>query len=352
MNLVNINGQDLIYRDPLVGDIHKVYPLLNLSDAYPNTWYIFEGYVYESLGEITTSADQRQGTIFKFVDEINFIPYKDDDLKKRFSLENVMPREAYEEELKLSNDMDEIMEEYLNSYELGNNLILYTETNVTASGEIFMPELRPDDDPFEKVIKSMLRYMKIVLNEYKKTVDKPHVLDNLRSALIGATKNMSITKFLLWCKVLNLDWEIRLTDACDENKSNSIGDDIWISNHQNTWVDIKPSEIKGIFVVPLTDKDDPLKRLIKLALDKKRINTKECESKCSSAHLINNMKSALKNDQKTTMLYFMSWCELLDLIFEIKVTDPKSGIYFQTIGFDLYTNADPSDLEDLPKEEL
>ena len=73
---------------------------------------------------------------------------------------------------------------------------------------------------------------------------------------------------------------------------------------------------------------------------------KDYEEKSSSDHLINNMKSALKSKQKATLLYFMSWCELLDMMYEIKVTDPETGVYFQVIGYDLYTNADEESLKD------
>ena len=86
-----------------------------------------------------------------------------------------------------------------------------------------------------------------------------------------------------------------------------------------------------------------MKKLIKLALDQKRINTKDYENKSSSAHLINNLKSGLKGDQKMTLLYFITWCELIDMIYEITVTDKESGIYFKVIGYDLYTNLESVD---------
>ena len=341
---------DWVFRDYETGEIHPV--VINPEDTSnlkKGIWYVIGNYVYECIGKINSLSDVREGVICEFNGSMSIEDYITPELQRRFSSDNVITKEDYDNEMSCTNDYDEILEEYINSYESGENLMITMANNTTSSGEIFMPELRPDDDPFEKVIKSMLRYLKIVLNDYKQNVEKAHILDNLRSALSGATKNMSVTKFLLWCKVLGLDWEIRLSNA-DDNVPNPLKEDIWVSNKKNTWVDIEPSEDKGIFVVPLKEKDDPLKRLIKLALDQKRINTKDCEDKSSSAHLINNMKSALKSDQKATMLYFMSWCELLDLIFEIKVTDPKSGVYFQTVGFDLYSNVDTSDLSEKKEE--
>lgn len=331
---------EMVFKDK-DGNMHPVYELPDITHFHRGNWYIIDGYVYECLGEISSKKDRREGTIVNFLGRNEIIPYKDKTLMKLFSADNVKPRGYYEP---ASNDMDKIMEDYLQNYESGNNLVLQTQGSATSSGEVFIPEMRPDDDPFEKIIKCALRHMKIVLNDLKKNLEKPHILDNLRSALTGATKNMSITKFLLWCKILNLDWEIRVSDA-DNDVQNPIGEDIWISNNFTPWEDIKPAT-KGIFVVPLSEKDDPLKRVIKLVLDKKRINTKACEDRCASTHLVNNMKSALKHEQKTTMLYFVAWCELLDITYRITITEP-SGVYFQVIGFDVYSNIDQSEMNDI-----
>lgn len=344
-----------VFRDPTTGEIHQVKVMPeNYDELTIGCWYIIGGYVYEYIGPINSIKEIREGVIANF-NGYRIEDYINDSLKERYSDKNVLTEEEYEKELQKSSDFDELLAEYIENYESGNNLMLHVANTTTSSGEIFIPEFRPDDDPFEKVIKSMLRYKKVVLNNYKQNVDKAHVIDNLRSALSGATKNMSITKFLLWCKVLGLKWEIRLSNAGDD-VPNPLKEDLWLSDSHDVWVDITPSEDKGVFVVPLSDesdpkkKDDPLKKLIKLALHEKRINTKDYEDKSSSAHLINNMKSALKSKQKATLLYFMSWCELLDMIFEIKVTDPETGVYFQAIGFDIYSNADPIELEESKEE--
>lgn len=334
-----------IFKDPLTGEVHPV--ILNPDVMEPlekGKWYLIGEEVYECIGEIHSVKEMRQGTISRLNGMNGIELYCDDDMKNRFSERNIIEKNEYDKSIKNSNDYDELMESYIADYEKGYNLMAGIPSTPASNGDVFMPELRPDDDPFEKVIKSMIRHMKVVLNDYKQYVEKPHILDNLRSALSGATKNMSIVKFLLWCKTLQLDWEIRLVDV--EPTDNPIGSDVVVTNQDDGWKDIQPVTEKGIFTVPLSKKDDPLKRVIKLALYKKKINTKNCEDRSSSAHLINNMKSALKNDQKMTMLYFMSWCELLDLIFEIKVTNPKTGIYFQSVGFDLYTNAKNEDTEE------
>lgn len=329
---------DWVFRDPVTKESHPVIvSLTNVIALEKGCLYLIGNYVYKCIGKIQSIKDVQQGHIVCINGNWKIEPYMDNGLKHRFSENNIITKEEYEKELNVSNNFDEIVSEYIADYEQGKNLMIRMSTN-TSSGDVFLPELTPDDDPFEKVIKSMLLHLKVVLNDYKHNVDKPHIVDNLRSALSGATKNMSITKFLLWCKVLQLDWEISVFNVDDtvEHPINTIN----VSNYNDSWQIISPAEDKSIFVVPLVEGEDPLKRIIKLALYQKQINTKDCEDKSSSAHLINNMKSALKNKQKMTMTYFMSWCELLDIMFEIKVIEPKTGVYYQVIGYDLYTNAE------------
>lgn len=330
-----------IFRDEETGDAHPVHMQLNTNELKKGDWYLdnTDGCVYECIGEISSINDISQGKIFNINEHWNIEPYVDDDLKYRFSEVHILTEEEYNKKMNNVNDFDSLLSDYIDEYESGNNRMLQISTTLTSSGEVFLPELRPDDDPFEKVIKSMLLHLKVVLNDYKQNAEKPHIIDNLRSALSGATKNMSVTKFLLWCKVLEFDWEITLVNANDM-EPNPLRHDIVVSNTNDAWMDIAPSEDKNIFVVPLAKEEDPLKRAIKLALYQKQIDTKNCEDRCSSPHLINNMKSALKNKQKMTMLYFMSWCELLDVMFKIKVTDPKSGDWYQVVGYDLYTNVE------------
>ena len=340
-----LESTDKVFLDQTTGECHKVEIMPeDFSKLTKNNWYISGDYVYEYIGEISSINEIRPGTISSFNGKhpIGNIPEDDEQLQRIYSINNVMSRHDYNNRMGRSSDLEELFEEYCVEYEKGNNLTLQAMNNVTVSGDVFMPELKPDDDPFEKVIKSMLLYKKVVLNSKKGTVEKGHVIDNLRSALNGATKHMSITKFLLWCKVLDLHWEIRLSNS-DNNIPNPLKDDLWLSDERDINMNIEPSEDKSIFIVKLEENDDPLKKLIKLALDQKRINTKDYDGKSSSAHLINNLKSGLKSKQKMTLLYFITWCELLDMIYEITVTDKESDIYFKVIGYDLYTNLESVD---------
>ena len=333
-----------MFRDKTTGEYHEVLDIpKDLSELVYDNWYIIDGYVYHYIGEIHSITNIQPGTISLFNGKYRIEYFSDDnDSKEVYSVTNIMTHDEYDSLMTSSTDLEKLLEEYCVEYEKGNNLTLQTVNTTVVSGDIFMPELKPDDDPFEKVVKSMLLYKKIVLNSRKGSVAKGHVIDNLRSALNGATKNMSITKFLLWNDVLDTDWEIRVFNS-DENIPNPLKDDLWLSNTRDINIDIEPSEDKTIFVVKLEPEDDPLKKIIKLALDQKRTNPKNYESKSSSAHLINNLKSGLKSKQKMTLLYFMTWCELMDMGYSIKITDKESGIYFQVIGYDLYTNLEQSE---------
>lgn len=335
---------NVVFRDQSTGEYHKVEPIPeDFSKLTEDSWYIVDDYVYHYIGEIYSLDNITPGTISLFNGKYRIEKFsEDDDMRKVYSKDNVISENEYDSVVSKSENFEELLEEYCVEFEKGNNLTLQTVNNVTVSGDVFIPELKPDDDPFERVIKSMLIHKKVVLNSKKGSVEKGHVIDNLRSALNGATKNMSITKFLLWCKVLDLHWEIRLSNS-DDDVPHPLKDDIWLSSDRDINIEIKPSEDKSIFTVELKPKDDPLKKLIKLALDQKRINTKDYENKSSSAHLINNLKSGLKGDQKMTLLYFITWCELIDMIYEITVTDKESGIYFKVIGYDLYTNLESVD---------
>lgn len=338
---MNQMSKDMVFRDQITGEYHEVLDLpKDLSELVYDNWYIIDGYVYHYIGEITSIRSIKPGTISLFNDRYHIEYFSEDDsLKETYCISNMITHDEYDSLMSSSTNLEKLLEEYCVEYEKGNNLTLQMINTTTVSGDVFMPELKPDDDPFEKVVKSMLLYKKIVLNSRKGSVAKGHVIDNLRSALNGATKNMSITKFLLWNDVLDTDWEIRVFNS-DDNITHPLKDDIWLSNTKDINIDIELSDDKTIFVVKLEQDDDPLKKIIKLALDQKRINPKDYESKSSSAHLINNLKSGLKskNKQKMTLLYFMTWCELMDMGYSIKITDRETGIYFQVIGYDLYTN--------------
>ena len=278
----------------------------------------------------------RPGTI-GLIGERYYVESHLKDMEELYNVKFVISKRDYDERVTSGNSLEDMMRSYSQNYKANNNLIKSGNIKIVPSGEVYIPELDPNDDPLERVIKLMLRHMKLVLNDYRDQFDKKHGLDNIKSALNGATKNMSIIKFLSWCENFELNWEIVL-DNVGPHIQSPISRPVVLSNkHPYPWADIPP-ETKDCFTVPLTEGEDPLKRGIKLVLGEKRIDLKDYKHKSPTPHLLNNMKSALKSSQKMTLPYFLNWCEIIDLIYSFKVTNPKDGIWYKLTGYDMTTN--------------
>lgn len=303
-----------------------------LSESY---FYLIGDTIYEFVGS-TSISDMKPGTI-GLIGERYYVENHSPETEELYNVKFVTPREVYESRIKGGVTLEEMVRIYSNNYNSNNNLIKSGNIKIVPSGEVYIPELNPEDDPLERVIKLMLRHMKLILNDYRDSFDKKHGLDNIKSALNGATKNMSIIKFLTWCENFELNWEITL-DNINPHVPNPIMRPVVLSNTQPyPWVNI-PEETSGCFTVPLLEGEDPLKRGIKLVLGEKMIDLRDYKHKSPTPHLLNNMKSALKSGQKMTLPYFMNWCEIVDLVYSIKVINPKDGIWYKMTGFDMTTN--------------
>jgi hypothetical protein len=306
-------------------------PSLKLDE---NHFYLVGDYVYKYKESISMKIVP-DGIITKFGDRY-FISPHDSRYEDFYNRKYITTREEYEERIR-GGSIKDTMEQYAKNYKKNKNIILSGNIKITPTGDVYMPELSPTDDPLERIIKLMLRHMKLVLNEYRGQFAKKHGLDNIKSALNGATKNMSILKFLSWCENFDLDWEITLGNS-GVDIPNPIGTTIVISSTEGyPWEDI-PEETPDCFTVPLTDGEDPLKRAVKLALYQKQIDLKEYRKKSPTQHLLNNMKSALKSKQKMTLPYFINWCEIIDMSYSFKVTNRADGIWYRITGYDMTTN--------------
>lgn len=76
-----------------------------------------------------------------------------------------------------------------------------------------------------------------------------------------------------------------------------------------------------IYVPPIKKTDDYLKKIVKAVIIKKGININRLKSKTDEKYMIPNMRSALNNDTKMSVLYFSKWMELLGCDFQIDVRD-------------------------------
>lgn len=334
----------LLIKDPIFCDPRSedVFPVVELDERPKSmdkrTFYLVGDYIYRFLGQ-TSIRDATPGSIIQFGSGFYANPHNPEDAEL-YSKKYIMSERDYNKRMRSgesSDGLEESLIEYIRNYRQENNIIQSGNIKIAPSGEVYMPEILPTDDPLERVIKLTLRHMKLVLNDYRGQFSKKHGLDNIKSALNGATKNMSILKFLSWCENFELDWEI-VFDNLDVDVMNPLQYPVVLSNTKAyPWVDI-PMESKNIFTVPLLEGEDPLKRGIKLALWQKQIDLRDYRKKSPTPYLINNMKSALKSKQKMTLPYCINWCEIIDMSYSFRVTNRTDGIWYKMTGYEMSTN--------------
>ena len=96
-------------------------------------------------------------------------------------------------------------------------------------------------------------------------------------------------------------------------------------NKKDSFVSIKDSEIlisnSDMFIPPIKDTDDPLKKIIKQAIIAKKVNISIYKNKVNNEYGLTNMKSALLRDTHMSIKYFKMWLEVLDLDFKIILKD-------------------------------
>lgn len=332
---------DAIFVDPEDGSVHEVHLISNGIDDQEIIWkegdyYVIGNYLYLFMGPCDKN-DAPDGSIYVDQGILRTKEHSgDDEGMSKYNIDNIRSGSEYQSRVSWKHGtIDDIADRYTEME--GNILDGY---NILANtGSVYIPELRDTDDPMERIIKLMIINMKLKLNEKRVSTEKEYAIDNLRSALNGATKNMSILKFLMWCSVLNLEWEFSLINAPDAPRP-MLDNPVTISSKKPLNVDIPEFvQDKRIFYVPLVEPEDPLKRLIKVAIWTLQINLKDYKDKGTSSHCINNLRSGLKGKQKMSIQGMMKWCEILDLMLVIKVTNPETGIWYKSIGYDVFTNS-------------
>lgn len=335
--------QMLLLKEPFFCDpLHdKALPVRELfttdyeKELSVDYFYLIDDTLYEYVGNVTYMDSTPNGCIFKY-GGVLYVKEHDDATVELYNERFIVEQAVYEARTGTTG-LEAALVEYAKSLHQQTNIMKAGNIKVVPSGNVYMPELLPDDDPLERIVKLMLRSMKIVLNDHRGCFDKKHQIDNIKSALNGATKNMSITKFLSWCKNFDWGWEFIFDNAYPNVPSPLSAPVVIDSMFPMPWVEIPP-ETKTCFTVPLVDGEDPLKRGIKLVLADKRIDIKDYKKKSPTPHLINNMKSALKSKQKMTMLYCLSWCEIIDLQYSFRITNKETGIWYRIVGYDVTTN--------------
>lgn len=327
-----------VFVHPKTGEVHTVHPLpdkQHYDTMIPMEYYALGSHVYRYLGDVPSRRNIPTGSIYRCRGYYGLQDYDTEEEKLLYGASHVIEQTDYEQLMTWHKDMEQTAKEYMEEYD--TNMMATNRNKLANTGDVFVPELKETDDPMERVIKLMVLHMKLKLNERRNSFDKEYGLDNLRSALNGATKNMSILKFLMWCDLLELDWEFSVINT-DDHVPHPLDEPVIIGNKTPLEEELPTKIPKGIFQVPLQKGEDPLKRLIKVAIWRKQINLKDYKGKGSTSHLINNMRSGLKGKQKMSISGMLNWCEVLDLILIVKVTNPANGIWYKAVGYDIYSN--------------
>ena len=301
-------------------------PVMKLPDDFSklryDTMYPIGEYLYRyrgQLGLVNKKYRAEAGTILKIGDVYTVVSFEDatDTEKNIFHVKNTIL------ETDESNDLDIILAEYTANYRMKNNLVVDNKKKLMNTGEYYIPELKENDDALTRIMKLMIIHVGVILNNHRGKFDKEYSLDNMRSAINGATVNMTITKFLAWCDLLNLEWEFILEDNGTDFR-NPLLEPIIISSKEPLWVECGKSE-PNIFKVPLSEGEDPLKRLIKVCIIKKHMVLADYKEKGSTPHLLNNMRSALKRSSRMMFPYFVYWCEILGVNYTLRLINPEDG---------------------------
>lgn len=77
----------------------------------------------------------------------------------------------------------------------------------------------------------------------------------------------------------------------------------------------------SIYVPTISETDDFLKKVVKWAIIQKGIDINRLKGKIPEKYQLLNMKAALQGSTKMSVLYFMSWMNLLGLDFNITISD-------------------------------
>lgn len=341
----------------------KYYPVEETPIVDPNVslniniYYRIDDLLYPYLGEATSrqgcavfESGEFPGGFYKYNGKFRVIPWKTDEEKERYSIVHICPHDPTAHIYDETITPEQAVEEYVAAYNANRNTSSKVKVRENFNGSVYIPVFRENDNGVERVLKRMIVAMGVRSSEYRKKVADDYMYDNLVSSLDCATRHTSILKILDWFKLLNVNWEFSVFSK-DLNYEYALKEPLVVkSGLPYPSADFVAADFpKEIFVVDLSDADDPFKRLIKLALYKTQIPKAVYRKKGSTTHQINNLMSALKNKQKMASDYFEMWCELLLLDWICRVEDPVSGIWYQANGYEITTN-NPND-EELKKYE-
>lgn len=80
------------------------------------------------------------------------------------------------------------------------------------------------------------------------------------------------------------------------------------------------------FIPTIYETDDFLKKIVKTTIIEKGIDINRLKCKTEQKYILPNMKAALQNKTKMSVVYFIYWMELLGCDFEVAVMDNETDV--------------------------
>ncbi len=219
--------------------------------------------------------------------------------------------------------------------------VIEAMNNATSS---YKPTIQEGDDFLKRIVKTAIRTKNVDLNRLKAKMAKSYGLSNLKSALKGTTK-MSVNGFRTWMVLLGLDFNITVVSTTDAKDA---GGRLVLIYSSDTDV---VTDQHGAERIPSNPNEDYLKRIVRLLLAGKDVESSTLKSKMSKAYGFSNLVQALTGSTKMSVNGFLTWLDLLDATAEFMVYDNgldrlnplPENIYYSTL-IDKITDKDGKEI--------
>jgi len=194
-------------------EVELFYPSKKLKKGFGyikgNLVYIFHGRIEKFKKSSLKAGVYSKGNEYIFIE-----PTID---KSLYSLDNII-------ELNLDKIFNEVSKDETNFISPEDIEVI----NINA--EVYVPTIKEDDDFLKYIVKRIIIEKKINLKNYKGKFTNQYALNNMKSGLNKETK-MTVTNFKIWCEILDVKWEIMISDN-GTDKLNPLSDDIIVSSNQ------------------------------------------------------------------------------------------------------------------------
>lgn len=181
------------------GEVYKVQnyqPDIKLKHGFA---YLKNGILYPYLGEFISKFTREPG--------VYHIGKKKDKIYHFIQPFFIRKNSGYsEKDIRVTNTKN-----ILDIIEHEGLIDIDSDVILSEKGKLFVPRISSDDNFLSRVIKTAIVKKKIDLNDYKNRFKSEYELNNYRRALLQ-NGNMSVDKFLKWCDVLDISFEMKYFD--------------------------------------------------------------------------------------------------------------------------------------------